>query len=159
MLRNKHVGIICVSHLSNGAHLVDLSKVKCGILNFKLILQVLYIILGRSGQGVYCGCNMEVCTIPTIPRFHIYKSSSSYVLIGCSHVPIYTFLCEQTTFMCSKINVLTFPQACNMFMCAINLFPCAQYRHLSQFGTPKSLEMFNIVYLAHEGSTILVVHM
>ena len=120
MLRNGHASIVCVSHLANEGHsLVDLSNLKCCMLKFKLILQFPYVVLARGGQGAYFG-GQRGCPY------------SSHVPICCSHVPIYKFLCEHTTFMCSDFNVPTFPHAHNMFMAT----PLLTQWHIAHVSSP-----------------------
>ena len=97
--------------------------------------------------------NVDIRTVPIIPRSHIYKST--HVPICCSHAPHayvltfpYTRSYLSTRHSCLPTSMLPHsPQARNMFMCAINLFPYAQYRLVSHFGTPESPNIFNFVFI------------
>ena len=66
--------------------------------------------------------NMDVCTVPTIPCYHIYKVTSSHVPIWCSHVPnifvhvfIYTHSYVSTRHSCVLTSI--FPRSQKPITC------------------------------------------
>ena len=84
---------MCFKHVKWGSSLLDLSDVKCCILNFKLILQVLYVVLAKQKVDIMLTveANMDIHRVPTISTLSYlptHKCPRSHTLFICSHIHI-----------------------------------------------------------------------